>query len=95
MLTLTDTAAQVIRDLSSQVTDSADTGVRISTQADGTGSLLLSVVDGPESNDRVVEADGARIFLDPTAADMLDDKALDADIDEGGAVAFLVTEQQP
>ncbi|MFF5205761.1 Fe-S cluster assembly protein HesB [Streptosporangium sp. NPDC000396] len=95
MLTLTDTAAQVIRDLSSQVSDSADPGVRISSQADGTGSLLLSVVDGPESDDKVVEADGAKIFLDPTAADMLDDKALDADIDEGGSVAFLVTEQNP
>ncbi|ACZ88174.1 MULTISPECIES: HesB/YadR/YfhF [Streptosporangium] len=95
MLTLTDTAAQVIRDLSSQVADSTDTGVRISSQADGTGSLLLSVVDGPESNDKVVESEGARIFLDPTAADMLDDKALDADIDEGGSVAFLVTEQHP
>ncbi|MFJ2033045.1 Fe-S cluster assembly protein HesB [Streptosporangium sp. NPDC087985] len=95
MLTLTDTAAQVIRDLSSQVADSADTGVRISSQADGTGSLLLSIVDGPESDDQVVETEGARIFLDATAADMLDDKALDADIDEGGSVAFLVTEQHP
>ncbi|GHE47835.1 hypothetical protein GCM10017673_56990 [Streptosporangium violaceochromogenes] len=95
MLTLTDTAAQVIRDLSSQVTESADTGVRISTQTDGTGSLLLSIVNGPESDDKVVETDGARIFLDPTAADMLDDKALDADVDEGGGVAFLVTEQHP
>ncbi|WP_326823169.1 Fe-S cluster assembly protein HesB [Streptosporangium sp. NBC_01639] len=95
MLTLTDTAAQVIRDLSSQVTDSTDTGVRISSQADGTGSLLLSVVDGPESNDKVVETEGAKIFLDAAAADMLDDKSLDADIDEGGSVAFLVTEQRP
>ncbi len=95
MLTLTDTAAQVIRDLSSQVADSADTGVRISSQTDGTGSLLLSVVNGPETDDKVVESDGARIFLDQTAADMLDDKALDADIGEGGAVAFLVTEQSP
>ncbi|MEV7013206.1 Fe-S cluster assembly protein HesB [Streptosporangium sp. NPDC051022] len=95
MLTLTDTAAQVIRDLSSQVADSADPGVRISSQPDGTGSLLLSVVPGPETNDKVVEAEGARIFLDQAAADMLDDKALDADIDEGGAVAFLVTEQHP
>ncbi|GAA4232315.1 Fe-S cluster assembly iron-binding protein IscA [Streptosporangium album] len=95
MLTLTDTAAQVIRDLSSQVADSTDTGVRISSQADGTGSLLLSVVDGPEATDKVVETEGAKIFLDATAADMLDDKSLDADIDEGGSVAFLVTEQRP
>ncbi|MFD0887858.1 Fe-S cluster assembly protein HesB [Streptosporangium algeriense] len=93
MLTLTDTAAQVIRDISSQVAESEDTGVRISSQTDGTGSLTLSVVNGPETNDKVVETDGARIFLDQAAADLLDDKALDADIDEGGSVAFLVTEQ--
>ncbi|MBB4919859.1 iron-sulfur cluster biosynthesis family protein [Streptosporangium saharense] len=93
MLTLTDTAAQVIRDLSSQVAESEDTGVRISSQPDGTGSLTLSVVNGPETDDKVVETDGARIFLDQAAADLLDDKALDADVDEGGSVAFLVTEQ--
>ncbi|MER7133873.1 Fe-S cluster assembly protein HesB [Streptosporangium saharense] len=93
MLTLTDTAAQVIRDLSSQVAESEDTGVRISSQPDGTGSLTLSVVNGPETDDKVVETGGAKIFLDQAAADLLDDKALDADVDEGGSVAFLVTEQ--
>ncbi|MER5626269.1 Fe-S cluster assembly protein HesB [Streptosporangium sp. NPDC002544] len=93
MLTLTDTAAQVIRDLSSQVTDSPDTGVRISSQSDGTGSLMLSIAEHPESADKVVESAGARIFLDPQVVDMLDDKSLDADVDEGGGVAFLVTEQ--
>lgn len=93
MLTLTDTAAQVIRDLSSQVTDSPDTGVRISSQSDGTGSLMLAIAEHPESADRVVESEGARIFLDPQVVDMLADKSLDADVDEGGGVAFLVTEQ--
>ncbi|GAA4203507.1 hypothetical protein GCM10022252_61210 [Streptosporangium oxazolinicum] len=93
MLTLTDTAAQVIRDLSSQVTDSPDTGVRISSQSDGTGSLVLSIAEHPESADKVVESEGARIFLDPQVVDMLDDKSLDADVDERGGVAFLVTEQ--
>ncbi|GAA3412937.1 hypothetical protein GCM10018952_27630 [Streptosporangium vulgare] len=62
-------------------------------QSDGTGSLVLSIAEHPESADRVVESEGARIFLDPQVVDMLDDKSLDADIDEGGGVAFLVTEQ--
>ncbi|MBB2914428.1 Fe-S cluster assembly iron-binding protein IscA [Streptosporangium becharense] len=93
MLTLTDTAAQVIRDISAQVTDSPETGVRISSEHDGTGSLVLSVVEHPEAADQVVESEGARIFLDPQVVDMLDDKSLDADVDEGGGVAFLVTEQ--
>ncbi|MFF0311813.1 HesB/IscA family protein [Streptosporangium sp. NPDC004379] len=95
MLTMTDNAAQVIRNLSSQVGESTDTGVRISAQSDGTDSLLLSIVEGPQSEDKVVETGGARVFLDPKAADLLDDKSLDADVDEGGGVAFTVTEQIP
>ncbi|GAA2875176.1 hypothetical protein GCM10010517_36020 [Streptosporangium fragile] len=93
MLTLTDTAAQVIRDLSAQVTDSPETGVRISSQGGEAGSLVLSIVEHPEAADQVVESEGARIFLDPGVVDILDDKSLDADVDEGGGVAFLVTEQ--
>ncbi|MEU4411043.1 hypothetical protein AB0F88_41610 [Streptosporangium sp. NPDC023963] len=54
---------------------------------------MLSIAEHPESADRVVESEGARIFLDPQVVDMLDDKSLDADVDEGGGVAFLVTEQ--
>jgi iron-sulfur cluster assembly protein len=93
MLTLTDTAAQVIRDLSAQAMDSPDTGVRISSESDGTGSLVLSIVERPEPADQMVESEGARLFLDPQVVEMLDDKSLDADVDEGGGVAFLVTEQ--
>jgi Fe-S cluster assembly iron-binding protein IscA len=93
MLTLTDTAAQVIRDLSAQVPDAPETGVRISSESDGTGSLVLSIAERPGSADRVVESGGARIFLDPQVVDMLDDKSLDADVDEGGGVAFLVTDR--
>ncbi|MEU4832536.1 Fe-S cluster assembly protein HesB [Streptosporangium sp. NPDC023615] len=93
MLTLTDTAARVIRDLSAQVPDAPETGVRISSESDGTGSLVLSIAEQPESADRVVESDGARIFLDPQVVDMLDDKSLDADVDEAGGVAFLVTDR--
>lgn len=93
MLTLTDTAVQVIRDLSSQGADSGDTGVRISSRTDSAGSLALSVVEGPEPSDQVIEAAGARVFLDPTAANVLDDKSLDADVDDQGSVAFLIVEQ--
>jgi Fe-S cluster assembly iron-binding protein IscA len=93
MLTITDAAAEVIRGLSSQADGSADAGVRIASQAETAGALTLSVANGPENTDKVIETGGARLFLDPTAANLLDDKALDADVDSQGAVAFLVTDQ--
>lgn len=95
MLTLTETAVAVIRDLSTQSTaDPADSGVRISSQPDAAGTLMLSVADGPEATDEIVEAGGARVFLDPTAASLLADKSLDADVDGQGGIAFLIIEQR-
>jgi hypothetical protein len=41
----------------------------------------------------VVEDHGARVFLDRGAADTLDDKVLDAAIDQQGGVEFTVIPQ--
>ncbi|GII60204.1 hypothetical protein Skr01_02890 [Sphaerisporangium krabiense] len=92
MLTLTDTAAKVIRDLNAQ-SESTDKGIRISSQGDDAGSLMLSVAEGPETTDKVVESEGAKVYLDPVAASVLDDKALDADIDDQGGISFHVEDQ--
>ncbi|WP_248965061.1 iron-sulfur cluster biosynthesis family protein [Sphaerisporangium perillae] len=93
MLTLTDTAAKVIRDLNTQSGESADKGIRISSQGEDAGSLMLSVADGPESTDKVVESEGAKVYLDPVAATVLDDKSLDANIDDQGGISFHVEDQ--
>ena len=93
MLTLTDTAAKVIRDLNAQSDESTGKGIRISSQEDDAGSLMLSVADGPESTDKVVESEGAKVYLDPIAATVLDDKALDANIDDQGGISFHVEDQ--
>ncbi|WP_327084928.1 Fe-S cluster assembly protein HesB [Nonomuraea sp. NBC_01738] len=93
MLTLTPTAAQAIRDLTSSAPEPAQSGVRISSQGEGAGSLTLSLATAPEPTDEVVETGGARVYLDPVAASVLDDKSLDAGADDQGGVAFLVTEQ--
>jgi iron-sulfur cluster assembly protein len=59
-------------------------GLRI-TQEQGTEpdgkprtDLRLSVVPGPEEGDEVLDAE--RIFIDPDAAELLDDRLLDADV---------------
>lgn len=43
----------------------------------------------------MVESGGARVFLEETAAAALDDKILDADVNEQGAVRFSIGNQQP
>lgn len=91
MVTLTDNAVMVIRGLAEQQ-DEPQCGLRIATDPTA-GSLMLSLVPEPLDGDRVVDAEGARLFLDSDAALFLDDKALDAAVDEQGAVQFAVADQ--
>lgn len=95
MLTLTPTAAQAIRDLTASTPEPEQSGVRISSQGENAGSLTLTITSAPEPTDEVVEAEGARVYLDPVAATVLEDKALDAGTDDQGGVSFLVTDQNP
>jgi Fe-S cluster assembly iron-binding protein IscA len=93
MLALTETAADVIRQLTeAPVAD----GVRISTagaSVNGHGpNLLIELVPGPAVDDEVVEAAGARIYLEPGAMRVLDHMVLDADV-EGDEVRFAILEQ--
>lgn len=92
MLTMTDNAVAAIRSLTTQpnVPDSA--GLRIATDH-GAGALKLTVAPEPQQGDQVVDTSGARLFLDTEAADLLDDKSLDATVDEQGAVQFALAEQ--
>jgi iron-sulfur cluster assembly protein len=97
MLTLSESAADVIRELSSQPGMPADAGLRIEPNALDTGgpSFAVSVSAGPMPQDRVVESGQARVFLEPHVVALLDDKVLDADVDQQGAVAFHVSPQSP
>ena len=49
--------------------------------------------DCRQRDDQVLEEDGARVFLEETAAVTLDDKVLDATVDEGGGVQFSIAPQ--
>lgn len=95
MLAMTEHATEAIR-LLKDASDSvpADAALRISTgeTADESTPLVLAFVDAPEAADEVVEAGGERVFLEPAAAQLLDDKVLDARI-EAGRVDFAVGEQ--
>jgi Fe-S cluster assembly iron-binding protein IscA len=93
MLAVTDNAATAIRDITSQESIPAGAGLRIA--ADETaGSLTLSLVAEPYEGDQVLNASGARLFLDAEAALLLDDKELDVAVDPSGEVQFAVADQE-
>src|SRR5919204_6413955 len=96
MLTLTPIASEAIRQLSAQTEDPEATGLRIASgpeTPEGT-ALELSLVEEPAPEDEKFDDDGATVYLEPHVAGFLDDKVLDAQVDEG-RVTFLVRDGEP
>jgi len=93
VLTLTENASTVVKTITDQTTQSDDAGLRISQDGTDTGALAVTPADAPQPGDRVLEDEGARVFLDEPASDTLDDKVLDAVIDDGRAVQFSIAPQ--
>jgi Fe-S cluster assembly iron-binding protein IscA len=92
MLTLTENAVAVIRNLTDQQEVPDGAGLRIATDPSA-GALTLSLAEAPLDGDEVLDKSGARLFLDAEAATLLDDKALDAAVDPQGAVQFGFAER--
>ncbi|MEU5786852.1 iron-sulfur cluster biosynthesis family protein [Micromonospora purpureochromogenes] len=93
MLTMTDNAVMVIRDLALQQDVAQDGGLRIAADTDA-GSLTIELVPEPAQGDKVVDNQGARIFLDEDAAELLEDTSVDAVVDDEGVVQFGFTEKE-
>ena len=91
MLTLTDQAVSAIRNLTTQPGLPTETGLRIAPR-DG-GDLALSLTDGPQAGDQIIEEADVQVFLQPDAALTLDDQALDAQVGEDGEVSFMLQRQ--
>jgi iron-sulfur cluster assembly protein len=78
---MTATAAEAIHGLLDGQPDGA--GLRVSVEKPGNGTepeFGLCVVDGPHADD-VIEAHGARLFVEPAASGYFADKVLDAEGD--------------
>ncbi|HWS51602.1 MAG TPA: Fe-S cluster assembly protein HesB [Microbacterium sp.] len=97
MLTLTDNATAIVTTLVNRQSDADDAGLRIHSTAtegpEGGARLAVLVTPHPEPEDQVIEVSGTRLFLEETAAAALDDKVLDAGVDDEGAVSFAVLPQ--
>jgi Fe-S cluster assembly iron-binding protein IscA len=80
MLALTDSAKDAVRQMVSAEEAPEGSGLRIAAEPaeGGDAALSLELTTEPAEGDEVVEEDGARVFLDPMAATLLDDKVLDA-----------------
>jgi iron-sulfur cluster assembly protein len=93
VLTLTPAAAEVVRTLVEQSEAPDSGGLRIAAN-DGESAdvaLELSLVVEPEALDETVEQEGATVYLDPGAAELLDDKLLDAQVADDH-VTFVLRE---
>jgi iron-sulfur cluster assembly protein len=96
MLTITDTAAEAVRQISANSGLEPEPGLRITAgppTPEGT-PLELSVAAGAESTDQTIEEGGARVYLEELVVPALDDKVLDAEVD-GDQVRFALREAQP
>ncbi len=91
MLTITEDAITAIRSLTRSPGVPGDAGIRISS--DDTGRFTVSLAGRPEVGDDIVEDSGARLFVAADAAEYLENKALDADVDLSGSVTFGVRDQ--
>lgn len=93
MLVLTDNATSVIRALADRPELPDASGLRIASTQEDAGALTITTVGTPEAGDQVLEDEGARVFLEPSAALVLEDKILDATVNEEGRVQFLLAPQ--
>jgi iron-sulfur cluster assembly protein len=92
MLTLTEQAAEAVRLMISEWRSAPDTaGLRIhaARATEFELALRLTLAEEPAVADRLVEQEGARLFLDPIVASELDDKVLDV-VHEEGRLQFSI-----
>jgi iron-sulfur cluster assembly protein len=94
LLALTDNAVEAVRDIVSSSDEASETsGLRMVAEQEGMqANFHLSVVQLPAEDDEVIDEQGARIFLEPKAASLLDDKVLDASVEQD-QVAFTIADQ--
>jgi len=94
VLTLTENASTVVKNIVDQSAEDEQAGLRISQDAADSPALHVMPTEAPQPGDQVLEDDGARVFLEETAAVTLDDKILDAQVDESGGVQFTIGIQE-
>ena len=94
LLALTDNAVEAVKHILASADELSETG-GLRVVADQTGmetNFQLSVAVLPAEDDEVIEEQGARVFLEPEAAALLDNKVLDAGVEQD-QVAFAIADR--
>jgi Fe-S cluster assembly iron-binding protein IscA len=96
MLTISPQASEAIRGILASENIPDGSVLRISPQQEAgpeqTPGLMVSVTDAPPPDDQIVEGDEVEVSVEPSTAQMLDDKELDAEV-QGDQVAFRIGDQ--
>lgn len=97
MLELTETATDVVGEITGEPELPDTAGLRITSDADEHGAPALAAVltSGPGPRDEVLEVGRGRVYVDPAVADHLADRVLDAEKDAEGEIVFHVRRQAP
>lgn len=93
MLTLTENASAIVNEITHQPGLAETAGLRITTDDSPEPAFAISAAQQGEPGDQVVEQGGATVYLDESAAQLLDDKILDAAVDQSGKVEFALAHQ--
>ena len=93
MLLLSESASTAIRNLMDRPELPDTSGLRIAPAEGQSGRLGVSTAGMPEEGDQVIEDQGARVFLEPAVATMLEDQVLEATADEQGRIGFALSPQ--
>ena len=91
MLILTDNASAVVKGFADQIPEA--TGLRITGGPSDAPALEVAPANDAEPGDAVLEQNGATVYLDESATQLLDDKVLDAAVDPEGKVEFALAQQ--
>ncbi|MFD5831495.1 iron-sulfur cluster biosynthesis protein [Lentzea sp. NPDC060358] len=96
MLEVTPMAAEVINELTSQTEATEDeVGLRFALAADQDNQALeLSLSEAVDGDQVVAAPAGAKVMMEPAAAQYLDDKVLDVRQDDEGNPAFAIARQE-
>lgn len=92
MLTLTDNARAAVQDIAERAGLPEQGGLRIAPSPAQDGSFELSLVAEAPAGDSVIDAERAKVYLEPETSAVLADQQLDAVQSEAGP-GFLLAHQ--
>ena len=92
MLTLTENARTAVQDIATRAGLPQEGGLRIAESDQQVGNFEISLVPEPLAGDEVIEAEGARVFVEPATSQILADQQLDATASPEGT-GFLLAPQ--